>query len=491
MLQKFSLCAVLLLAFVSPSMGNDQPANVLLIVTDEHNFRTLGCYRDTMPREQAHMWGIGAIVETPNIDKLAAQGVLCTRAYATSPVCSPCRAAMITGRYPHATGVPDNNSVLDRNIPTLADRLNSEGYRSTFIGKWHLAGSGKPEWAPAVDGGFQNKKFMFNRGHWKKFDMKNGVPFVAAKQKGRPSYGLQDADETTFSTDWLTDRAIEFINDDREAKPFLAVVSYPDPHGPNSVRPPYDHMYDDLPFAAPRTYGQESEKPKWVAARNHPVFRGQDMSKYFGMVKCIDDNIGRLVQQLEKSGQMDNTLIIMTSDHGDLCYEHDRVNKGNPYEGSARVPMIFRQPGRIAAGDFYTKPIGSVDLTPTVMGLLNLKADPAIHGRDLSKELADPSKTAESVNTEAVTFLRIGGKEARWIAAVDSRYKLVLSVDDQPWLFDAKQDPDELQNLYGTPGTDDVAKRLAVVLKKYGQRTEDPHLHNPKIAASLSAVLAK
>lgn len=442
-----------------------------------------------MDREQSNMWGIGAVVETPHLDQLAAEGVLCTRAYATSPVCSPCRAALITGRYPHATGVPQNNEVLDRSIPTLADRLNDEGYRTAFIGKWHLAGNGKPEWGPTVDGGFQNKTFMFNRGHWKKFDIKDGVPFVAALQKGQPSYGLQNADKKTFSTDWLTDRAIEFITDTAAAKPFFTVVSYPDPHGPNSVRTPYNDMYDDLPYMAPRTYGKKGTKPKWVAARNHPVFRGRDMSKYFGMVKCLDDNIGRLLQQMRAAGRLDNTLIIMTSDHGDLCYEHDRVNKGNPYEGSARIPMILRHPGKIAAGEFYTKPIGSVDVTPTVMGLLNLKADPEIHGRDLSAELADASQSAGVKTSEAVTFLRIGGKDARWIAAVDSRYKLVLSVDDEPWLFDAKADPDELQNLYGAAGKGDVVKRLAEALKGYAQRTQDPHLKEGKIAQSLEAVL--
>ncbi|HAD57922.1 MAG TPA: sulfatase, partial [Planctomycetaceae bacterium] len=138
-----------------------------MIITDEHNFRTLGCYRETLPREQAEMWGFDAVVKTPHLDRIAGEGVLCTRAYATSPVCSPCRAAMITGRYPHTAGVPANDRVLDQSIPTLADRLNKAGYRSTFIGKWHLGGTGKPEWAPKVDGGFQSTEYMFNRGHWK------------------------------------------------------------------------------------------------------------------------------------------------------------------------------------------------------------------------------------------------------------------------------------------------------------------------------------
>jgi len=457
-------------SFLAYAADEGKP-NVLLIVTDEHNFRTLGCYRATMPREQAEMWGIGASVPTPHLDSLAKGGVLCTRAYATSPVCTPCRAALFTGRYPHATGAPANDMELDRSIPTLADRLNDAGYRTGYFGKWHLGGKGKPEWAPRIDGGFQFKKFMFNRGHWKKFDIKDGEPFVAARKKGEPAYGLAAADAKTFSTDWLTDRAIDYITDAEATKPFFTVVSYPDPHGPNSVRAPYDHMFDDLPFAPPRTYLSKIAKPNWLATKKHPEFRGDDMSRYYGMVKCLDDNIGRLLEQMKKTGQLDNTLVIMTSDHGDLCYEHDRLNKGNPYEGSARVPLILRHPKLIAAGQYYTQPIGSVDLTPTVMGLLELPSNPDDHGRDLSVPLRDASKSRLNEDTKHVTIL------------------LVLSVNDKPWLFDARKDPDELKNLFGTDGTEITSLRLAKALQKYAAETGDPHLDNKEIAASLQSVL--
>lgn len=465
--------------------------NVLLIITDEHNFRTLGCYREGLPREQAEMWGFGATVPTPHLDRLADEGVLCTRAYATSPVCSPCRAAMITGRYPHIVGMPTNNHVLDPAAPTLAKRLNKAGYRSTFIGKWHLGGNGKPEWQPKVDGDFQHTNFMFNRGHWKKFGIQNGVGFVAARSNGKPSYSVKGADESSFSTDWLTDRTIDFITDESSTKPFLAVVSYPDPHGPNSVRPPYDHRFDDLPFQAPRTYQTGLESPKWLGPqKKHPVFRGADMSKYFGMVQCLDDNIGRLITAMKESSRLDNTLIIMTSDHGDLCYEHDRQNKGNPYEGSARVPMILRHPAAIKAGQVFTKPMGTVDITPTIVGLLDLPADPEDQGRDLSDQLANVSTQPEDEDPE-IAFLRNSGEKAGWLAAVDERYKLIVSVNDSPWLFDAVEDPDELHNFYGRPDTTNVARRLAEALLKYGRDNRDPHVENPRIAASLRAILAR
>jgi len=484
-------CWSLLLTWLPPC--DAALPNVLVIITDEHNFRTLGCYREQMSAEQAEMWGPGVVVPTPHIDSLAAAGVLCTRAYATTPVCSPCRAAMITGRYPHATGVPANDRVLDRSIPTLADRLNDAGYHTGFIGKWHLAGDGKPEFAPEVDGGFQFKQSMFNRGHWKKLVLQDGQPAIGATAKGQPDYSVDGADETSYTTDFLTDRAIEFVAEATTAKqPFLLVVSYPDPHGPNTVRPPYDHRFDHLRFVAPRTYQTGLAPPKWSGGeRNHAVFRGEQMSRYFGMVQCIDDNVGRLIQELDQSGRLDETLIVFTSDHGDLCYEHDRLNKGNPYEGSARVPMIFRYPSRLASGQVYKQPVGSVDVTPTVMGLLALPADPADQGRNLATELATRSAATREGDSPAVIILRSAGDHAGWVAAVDTRYKLILSVDDQPWLFDHEQDPDELLNFYRRPGTDGVAERLARELRDYGVRFNDPHLRHPNIAASLATVLGE
>ena len=471
----------------------DAAPNVLIIVTDEHNFRTLGCYRDHLSADQAEMWGEGVVVPTPNIDAIAEQGVICTRAYATSPVCSPCRAAMITGQYPHNVGVPTNDHVLDENAATLADRLNEAGYRTGFIGKWHLAGDGKPEWSPESDGGFRFKKFMFNRGHWKKFVMENGVPAVGSTKNGQPNYNVGDADEETFSTDFLTDRAIEFITDPAQRDtPFFALISYPDPHGPNTVRAPYDHRFDDLRFKPPRTYQTGIAPPKWLGGtKKHPIFRGEDMSRYFGMVQCIDDNIGKLVRKLAESDQLDNTLFVLTSDHGDLCYEHDRQNKGNPYEGSARVPMILKHPHLIGGDQVYEHPMGTVDLTPTVMGLLGLAANENDEGRDLSQALKDVRAAATDPDSPPVTFLRNAGTKASWVAAIDSRYKLILSADDVPWLMDNRQDPDELLNFYRRPGTEGVAQRLARELRRYGNRTNDPHLSNEAIARSLASVLGE
>ena len=460
----------------------DKP-NILILVTDEHNFRTLGCYREQLSREQAEMWGPGTVVETPHLDRLASEGVICTRAYATAPVCSPCRAAMITGLYPQNTGVPTNNLSLRSDVPTLAQIAADHGYRTGFIGKWHLGGAGKPEWSPQVDGGFQDTTYMFNRGHWKKFAIGSDGPSVAAKdKKGNPSYGVDGADESSFSTDFLTDRTIEFVNQSSE-QPFLAVVSYPDPHGPNNVRAPYDKMFDHLRFLAPRTYGRDDlPAPKWLGAgKNHAKFRGDQMSLYFGMVKCIDDNVGRLLETLEQSDRLDSTIILMTSDHGDLCYEHDRLNKGNPYEGSARVPMLLRFPDRFRPGTVYRDPVGTVDVTPTLLGIAGIESGSEFQGRDVTGRWS-----GEHSAERDLIFLRNAGTSPQWLAAVDARYKLVVSVNDRPWLFDNESDPDELLNFFGRPGTAEVSARLARGLLQYAEDCEDLHAKHPKIASSLT-----
>ena len=146
---------------------------------------------------------------------------------------------------------------------------------------------------------------MFNRGHWKKFELtETGAEVASQDKKGEPSYNLDNADEKSFSTDFLTDRCIDFVGR-KESEPFLAVVSYPDPHGPNTVRAPYSTMFDHLRFLPPRTYGLEDViGPKWLGdEKGHTTFKADQMRQYFGMVKCLDDNIGRLLHALEANGK--------------------------------------------------------------------------------------------------------------------------------------------------------------------------------------------
>jgi arylsulfatase A-like enzyme len=430
--------------------------NLLIVHVDELNFRELGCYG-------------GRIVDTVHIDRLAAGGARCDRFYATTPVCSPSRAAFVSGLYPHHTPVVTNNVPLDDGIVTFAEVLGRAGYATGYAGKWHLDGTGKPQWAPQRKFGFDDNRFMFNRGHWKKFELRQDGPAVAARNKnGAPSYDVAGADKSSFSTDWLTDRAIEFIEAHR-TKPFCYMLSLPDPHGPNTVRAPYDSMFADVQVPIPATLKKTPEQtPRWApAAKVTAAQLGRIMPGYYGMIKCIDDNVGRLIATLEKHDLLEDTIVVFTADHGDLCGEHGRLNKGVPYEGSAKVPLVVHYPKRIRSGVEIPQALSCVDFAPTILSLIGLPAEQKFHGRDAHGFLV--GNPPEDWND--IAFMR--GTQG-WLSAVTGRYKLVCSNNDRPWLFDLENDPDELHNVYEHAAHRVAAESLLRQLQQYTDKYQDP-----------------
>ncbi len=459
--------------------------NLLIIQTDEHNFRTLGCYREQLSHEQAFVWGDGNNVETPNIDFLAKNGVLFTKFYAATPVCSPSRGSLVSGMYPQHTGVPQNDLPLNDGLVTYSEILQKNGYKTGFIGKWHLDGKGKPQWTPERKFGFADNKYMYNRGHWKKIEeTANGPKVAATNAKGNPSYDLDGADEKSFTTDFLTNRSIEFIEKNRK-HPFSLYLSFPDPHGPDRVRTPYSEMYTGMDFKAPPTYNvKPDDAPGWAKpAKNASLNHAQ----YFGMIKCIDDNIGRIINSLRENNLLDKTIVIFTSDHGDLRAEHHRHNKGNPFETSAKVPFIIYYPTKIPAGTVVGNALNTVDFAPTILSFLGQKVPAQMEGRDFSDLLINPQNQN---SFEDITFMRSTGLPGKgsWVAAVTSRYKLILSKNDVPWLIDMKADPNELINYAGDAANAAVVKELAKKLNEYAQKHSDPFLQETKMADDLKTL---
>lgn len=261
--------------------------NLLVIQTDEHNFRTLGAYRALLPKEQAFIWGDGIKVDTPNLDWIAQHGAIADRFYATSPVCTPSRAALMTGRYPQNTGAIQNDRPMRDDMVTFAEVLRRNGYATGYAGKWHLDGEARPGFAPERKFGWEDNRYMFNRGHYKNLAEDEKGPRVGATDaRGEPSYALAGADAKSFTTDFLTDRTIDFIRR-HKAGPFAWHLSLPDPHGPNTVRAPYDTMFFDLEFKRPQSAQSPGKNlPPYAATLAGGANKAQ-MSLYFGMVKCI------------------------------------------------------------------------------------------------------------------------------------------------------------------------------------------------------------
>ena len=448
--------------------------NIIIIQTDEHNFRTLGCYREQLSKEQAFIWGEGVKVDTPNLDRLAHEGAICNNFYASSPVCTPSRASLMSGLYPIATASYQNDIPMKDDIITFAEVLRKEGYATSYLGKWHLDGKAKPGFAPERKFGFEDNRYMFNRGHWKAIGEKNGKPYLLGNvdlEKETQRVNLNNVGAQNFTTDFLTNKALEILERDKR-KPFCMMISIPDPHGPNQVRPPYDTMFKDMHFETPKTMKTPVDKmPKWAVSKREMVneYNQTDMQRYFGMVKCIDDNIGRLLDFLDKNGLTDNTIVVFTSDHGDLMGEHHRHNKSVPYETSARIPFLLRYPNKVLQGKIIKKTYTTTDFAPTILALMDAPPINEVHGINAKDDFISNEK---EVIDDRITYMTSSNQT--WVAAMNYKYKLVVSVSDTPWLIDLEKDPDEETNYYNDPKYQSTAKELASALREKLKTYKDP-----------------
>jgi uncharacterized sulfatase len=197
----------------------------------------------------------------------------------------------------------------------------------------------------------------------------------------------------------------------------------------------------------------------------------ESLKQYFGMVSHIDDSVGRILKFLEDNNLVDNTIIIFTSDHGDMFFEHNRRNKGVPYEASARIPFVIRYPGKIPAGKIINTAYTNVDFTPTILSLMTVKTDAEFHGSDTAEDFTNSEKV---VNSDRITYYAKSG--GWWVTAVNDRYKLVIDKKEKPYLFDLEKDPDELINFYNDKVYADIANMMQTELFKQLNKYDEPGL---------------
>ncbi|MBD0400633.1 sulfatase-like hydrolase/transferase [Flammeovirga sp. EKP202] len=490
---KLNFKTILSLVFIfctkSWGIAQEKP-NLILIITDEHNFRTIGAYKEQLIKkglkEMANPWGEIPGFDTPHINRIGHEGAILNGMYCATPSCAPSRASMFTGNYPQTTGVTKNGKGINKKANTIAKVLNNEGYVTGYIGKWHLAkDDAKPGWQPdPVYHGFSEYKYMFNRGHWKKLDFDGDQPFIPTE---KAAVAIKTADEETYTTDWLTNRTLEFIESHQKG-PFMCVLSLPDPHTPNLVRAPYNKMYSTKDIKLPETYStsalRNEEYPGWVTKKQRFKI-GYDSTKlikhiaqYHGMVKCIDDNIGKIFQKLEETALLDNTIIVFTSDHGDMLGELGHENKGTPYESSAKIPFLIRYPKAIKENTVINHALNTADWMDTFLSLMNVKHknfNPAsTEGKDFSSLL----KGENASTFENITFVRIDG----WVAAVTDQYKLIFDAQQKkPWFFDLEKDPAETVNLFDEKQYKSIISELSSKLLDYGTRTNDDIVNTEKV----------
>lgn len=470
---KLKLLSLLVFAAFFNLFAQKKP-NLIVIHTDEHNFRTLSCYQKIMSEDQAFIWGKGNNVTTPNIDKIANEGAICTSYYVSSPVCTPSRASLVTGLYPQATGAPKNGLHLRKGIPTFASILQKEGYATSYVGKWHLAGEEhKYDFNIKYKAGFNDNRYMMTGGHAPYFHITaNSIKGINEKNAAK-----LPKNEVVHLTDYFTDKTLEILERDKD-QPFCVMLSIPDPHTPDYARPPYNTMYNHMDVQMPKTMAKQytNIKPKWATNPGNEAvgkkgFNKKALQQYFGMVKHIDDSVGRILTFLDENKLTENTIIIFTSDHGDMFFEHNRVNKGVPYEASAKIPFVIRYPNKIKAGKIINTAYCNVDFAPTILNMMGVTPTDKFHGTDTSADFLNSEKEINS--DRIVYYAKTGGW---WVTAASDRYKLVIDKKEKPYLFDLQKDPDELINFYNHEDYKSIASRMQKELFIQLNKFEEPGL---------------
>ena len=414
------------------------PPNILLIIPDQLRAQALGCMGNPD-------------VQTPHLDRLAAEGLLFRQTFANTPVCCPARATLLTGKYPHKHGLIANDLRLRETEPTLAKMLKEHGYTTGFIGKWHLDGGKRdPGFVPP---GPRRQGFDFwaacecNHAHF------NPVIF---RDKPEPIRSKQ------FEPELLTDVALEFLRANR-SRPFFLVVSMGPPHDPYGAPEAYMKKYDPQKLTM---------RANWKP--NVPQAGREQIAAYYAAITAVDDQVGRMLDGLKDFGLEENTVVLFTSDHGDMLGSQGARLKRKPWEESIRVPGILRWPAKVKAGRRVDTLLAHVDLAPTLLALCGLKVPADMQGSDLSGVVL--GKTDRGPDS---AFLQIFGPFAgdgtahAW-RGVRTQHHLYARTKTGPWLlYDLDKDPDELKNLADDPGSAAVRKELEARLEKWMEHMGD------------------
>ena len=373
-------------------------------------------------------------VRTPHLDAFAAASINFTHAVAGCPVCSPARASMMTGRYPTTHGVFVNDVPLSTDAVSLAQAFAAGGYDTAYIGKWHIDGHGRSNYIPP------ERRQGFD--YWKVLECTHSYNESYYYDGNDPTKRMWEGYDAIAQTD----DAAAYVRDHADAdKPFLLVLSWGPPHAPYETAPKqYRDLYrpEDIELR-PNVPPEMADKARqWIAG-------------YYAHCTALDDCFASLLKTIDEAGIADDTVVIFTSDHGDMLGSQGEVKKQRPWEESIRVPMLARVPGG-PAGKALNATIDTADLMPTMLGLAGLPNPDTVEGHDFSGYMLrgedDPSKGAAVLNCVHPfgQFTRdIGGREYRGLRT--GRYTYVRDLNG-PWLlYDNENDPYQLTNLADDP----------------------------------------
>jgi arylsulfatase A-like enzyme len=436
-----------------------QRPNILWICTDQQRYDTI------------HALG-NKYIRTPNLDSLVKSGVAFTHAHCQSPICTPSRASFLTGRYPETIRacINGNDQWADA-APLITKTLADTGYDCGLAGKLHLSrAKGRIERRP--DDGYR----VFHWSHHPYPDWPEGHAYDTwLKRQGvdfKKTYRKNDRSMPArwHQTTWCADRAIDFIKEKRNG-PWLFSLNCFDPHPP--LDPPKKYLarfdVDSLPGPLFRPSDLEAQarlkgvrfQTKAKAYDEHEARLHQ--ARYWAQIELIDENVGRLLNVLDETGQRDNTIVIFTSDHGEALGDHGLRAKGcRFYEGLVRVPLITSWPGGFKQNLRSDALVELVDIAPTLLEAANLPVSDAIQGRSLTPILTGRSNPNEHRDfVRCVYFAALPGPPTRATMIRTKDYKLVRYHHHEPGeLFDLRKDPGEFDNQWSNPEYREIRQTL-------------------------------
>lgn len=458
--------------------------NILIIMADQHRNDWLGCNGNEL-------------VKTPNIDKLAEKGMVFEQTACNSPLCGPSRAAMTGGVYPHRLGILDNKVNYPLERETVYQRLRANGYRVGVAGKTDLH---KPDHFYGENGdrpllyhlGFTDLhetegKANARRGHYDEAEVLAGKEIKEEELVGPYQHHLLNKgllkdfvrdyrrrwehpiwytsqsvlEVEDFHDGYVGERSCEFLENFPEESPWHLFVSFVGPHNPWDAPEKYYKLYQDIDFPD-RLIEELNDKPRWVKERAKT--ETEDMSyedlnqvkrHYAAMITLIDDYVGRFVDILEKRGQLENTVIIYTSDHGEMMGDHGLFTKQCMYEASLRVPLVVSGLG-INQGHRSDALAELVDLYPTMLDMAGIDYDSQkLDGKTLLPVLTGEEENHKQYQVSDLYHTRM---------LYDGRYKYIYNINDRSELYNLKKDPEERVNIIDEKS--EVADKMDSKLKE-------------------------
>lgn len=434
-----------------------QQPNVIWIFGDQHRAQALGYRGDPN-------------VKTPCLDRLASRGLRFDNAVAGSPWCTPFRAALFTGRYPHQVGCTKTPAKLDPEIPTIAQPFREAGYHTALVGKWHLGGSNSEHVI------LENERGGFD--YWMGFETGNTTFDTLIHGTDEPELRALPGFHTDELTDLFTNHLRKHVTISPD-KPFFGVLSVRPPHDPYESPPPFDRINKDELKLRPNV-----PDVSWVREK-----ATREIVNYYGMIENLDWNVGRILQALNELGIADNTWIMFFSDHGDSHGSHALFQKSNPYEESIRIPLICACASMDdnLAGRISDAVVNHVDLAPTTLGLCGIKPPDWMCGHDYSNHVLHENPVSLESEPSSALLQQVHPKS--FPAGIDTPWRGVVTRDGwkyvctpgERWLmFNLNEDPFEQANLVFNSCAIDKRKYLHGILHDWLKRTGD-HFSLPSV----------